>query len=129
MKQQVESLREENQRLEGIVRQQKVSASPVKTPQGGEKSRSQISEAREEITQLRCQVKQLQQEAQTVRGELDAVRQREGDAVECLHQCRAEKQTAEENVELLTAQLAELRGRAFRLPMTGLSLPSRRRRD
>ena len=109
MKQQVESLREENQRLEGIVRQQKVSASPVKTPQGGEKSRSQISEAREEITQLRCQVKQLQQEAQTVRGELDAVRQREGDAVECLHQCRAEKQTAEENVELLTAQLAELR--------------------
>ena len=135
LRQQVETLREENQRLDKLVRdrQQKAGASPAekasRTPQV-DRSQSQtpqdLGAARKEIAQLRGQVQQLQQDAQAIQEELETVCQREGDTAErllqCqataernaemwtlqLDQCRVEKQTVERNAELLTAQFAEL---------------------
>lgn len=115
LKQQVESLREENQRLDKLVRQQKAGASPAekaRTPRV-EKSQNQTPQnlggAQREISQLRDRNQQLQQEAQTAREELEAARQREGDTAECLIQCRTEKQTLESQVEVLTVQLDRCR--------------------
>ena len=114
LKQQVESLREENQRLDKLVRQQKAGASPAekaKTPRV-ERSQNQTPQnlggAQREIFQLRDRIQQLQQEAQTAREELEAAR-REGDTAECLIQCRTEKQTLESQVEVLTVQLDQCR--------------------
>ena len=112
LREQVASLREENQRLEGLVRHQKAGASPAekaKTPHGSAKSQSQdLVVARQEIMQLRGQFEQLQHEAQTAREELDAVRQREGEAIEQLDRSRAETLNDKREVERLTAQVAEL---------------------
>ena len=101
LRQQVESLREENQRLDKLVRQQKADASPAEKArtQQAERRQSQTPQdlegAQREIAQLRGRIQQLQQEAQMAREELEAARQREGDTAECLLQCRTEKQSFE----------------------------------
>jgi len=109
------SVREENQRLDKLVRQQKAGASPAEKARTPRVERSQnqtpqnLGGAQREISQLRDRIQQLQQEAQTAREELEAARQREGDTAECLMQCRTEKQTLESQVEVLTVQLDQCR--------------------
>jgi len=111
LRQEVESLREENQRLDKLVQQQRAGASPAekaRTPRakGSERQPPQdLGEAQSEIAQLRGWIQQLQQEAQMAREELEAARQREGDTTECLLQCRTEKQSLESQVEWLTVRL------------------------
>ena len=111
LRQEVESLREENQRLDKLVQQQKAGANPAekaRTPRakGSERQTPQdLGEAQREIAQLRGWIQQLQQEAQMAREELEAACQREGDTTECLLQCRTEKQSLESQVEWLTVQL------------------------
>ena len=84
LRQQVESLREENQRLDKLVQQQqKAGTSPAekaRTPRakGSERQTPQdMGEAQGEIAQLRGWIQQLQQEAQMAQEELEAAR-REG---------------------------------------------------
>ena len=84
LKQQVENLREENVRLEEIVRQR---TTPAKAPQG--------DGSREEMGRLRRQVEQLQQEAV--------------DTAERLRQCQAERQTAERTAGELSTELDQCR--------------------
>ena len=111
LRQQMESLREENQRLDKLVQQQKAGASPAekaRTPRA-EGSPSQTPQdlggAQREIAQLKGRIQQLQQETRTAQEELEAARQREGDTTECLLQCQMEKQGFESRVEWLTVQL------------------------
>ena len=110
LRQQVESLREENQRLDKLVQQQKAGVSPVEKARtlrakGSERQTPQdLGEAHREIAQLRGWIQQLQQEAQMAQEDLEAARQREGDTTECLLQCRTKKQSLESQVEWLTVE-------------------------
>ena len=67
LRQQVESLREENQRLDKLVQQQKAGVSPAekaRTLQAKGSQSQTLGGAQREFAQLRGRIQQLQQEAQ-----------------------------------------------------------------